>query len=131
VQPTERWIDIDLGSQTLVAYDGDRAVWAALVSTGQGVYSTPTGVFRMYAKREKQTMSNRGHPGLPPYYFEDVPWVQFFNQNIALHGAYWHRRFGQPVSHGCVNLAPDDAKWLYDFTRLPDPLRPGTLVRVR
>ena len=75
------------------------------------------------------------------YRFEGVPDVQFFDREIALHGAYWHRRFGERVSHGCVNLAPPDAAWLFRFTApalLPSEREHavhepehGTVVRVR
>jgi lipoprotein-anchoring transpeptidase ErfK/SrfK len=75
------------------------------------------------------------------YYIEDVPYVQFFDKAIALHGAYWHRDFGHVHSHGCVNLAPIDAEWLFQFTGphmprgwkaiFPRPSEPGSLVRVR
>ena len=75
------------------------------------------------------------------YAIEDVPWVMFFHKGYGLHGAFWHRAFGHVRSHGCVNLTPGDAKWLFDWTSpalppgwsavLPTPDEPGTLVRVR
>ena len=74
------------------------------------------------------------------YVLEDVPWVQFFDQAVALHGAFWHQEFGHIHSHGCVNLAPIDARWLYAFTSphlplgwsavYPTKTEPGTVVRV-
>ena len=66
------------------------------------------------------------------YSLEDVPYVQFFDKAVALHGAYWHRDFGHMKSHGCVNLAPLDARWLFDFTGPhlpragPRPIRHGS-----
>ncbi len=67
--------------------------------------------------------------------------MQFFDKGVALHGAFWHRDFGRVRSHGCVNLAPRDAQWIFDFTSphlpegwsavLPTPLERGTAVRVR
>jgi L,D-transpeptidase catalytic domain len=129
VAPTERWIDVDADSETLIAYEGDRPLFATLVSTGSGApgmpLSTPRGVFRVYAKWPSAKMDNVDHPNVPHYSFDEVPFVQFFNQEIALHGAFWHRRFGHPVSHGCVNVPPLDADRLYQLTKI------GAVVRVR
>ena len=80
-------------------------------------------------------MTNPQLPGAPtephPYRFDGVPDVQYFYKHIALHGAYWHRRFGQRVSHGCVNLAPADAAWIFDFTPEVRGGKSGAVVRVR
>jgi lipoprotein-anchoring transpeptidase ErfK/SrfK len=75
------------------------------------------------------------------YSIDEVPWVQFFNKGVALHGAFWHRNFGHVQSHGCVNLAPIDAQMLFTWTTpnlpggwtaaLPAPVDRGTVVRVR
>ncbi len=75
------------------------------------------------------------------YRIEDVPYVQYFSKGIGLHGAFWHRSFGQVRSHGCVNLAPLDAQRLFWWTSprlpagwtavLPTAHEPGTVVRVR
>src|SRR4029077_3523444 len=75
------------------------------------------------------------------YAVERVPWVMFFHDDQALHGAYWHDRFGQRHSHGCVNLAPRDARWLFAWAPpalpagwdavLPLAGEPGLRVRVR
>ncbi len=75
------------------------------------------------------------------YSLEDVPYVQFFDHAVAIHGTYWHGDFGHTKSHGCVNVSPADARWLFDFTRpglpagwaaaLPTDFDPGTIVRVR
>jgi lipoprotein-anchoring transpeptidase ErfK/SrfK len=139
VGPGDKWIDVDLFEQTLAAYEGDRMVYATLVSSGLPQWATEQGLFRMWSKVKMAKMS--GRDGLPDYYFlEDVPWTMYFNGATALHGAYWHDRFGFPHSHGCVNLAPKDAKWLYDWTTPPDgpgnwtlsmPETAGTWVRVR
>jgi lipoprotein-anchoring transpeptidase ErfK/SrfK len=146
----ERWLDVDLAAQRLTALEGDTIVRAMKVSTGVGeegaAYSTPKGTFHVYAKLRRATMASPspelGAPADPhPYRFEGVPDVQYFYKEIALHGAYWHRRFGERVSHGCVNLAPADAAWLFAYTtpalddaereRAAAPGKPGTLVRVR
>jgi hypothetical protein len=135
-RPGERWIDVELATQTLIAYEGTRPVFATLVSTGRGPVgtdaATPPGVHRIWVKILASDMDN-----------VDVPYVQFFDHAVALHGTYWHRDFGHVKSHGCVNLAPLDARWLFDFTGphvpagwvaaypLPQGLDPGTAVRVR
>lgn len=108
------WIDINLFEQTLAAYIGDRMVYATLVSSGLRGWNTPPGLFRVWQKVKAGKMS--GAEGRPDYYFlEDVPWSLYFNQDVALHGAYWHNGFGYPHSHGCVNIAPLDARWLFEW----------------
>ncbi len=108
------WIDVNLFEQTLAAYVGDRMVYATLVSSGLPGWNTPPGLFQVWRKVEAGKMS--GAYNRPDYYFlEDVPWTLYFNADIALHGAYWHNSFGYRHSHGCVNLAPLDARWLYNW----------------
>jgi hypothetical protein len=144
VAPGERWIDVDLTSQTLVAYQGDTPVFATLVSTGIGrpgsPLATPEGVFRLRSKHLAASMDNLEHTGVVPYSYQDIPLVQYFTERVALHAALWHQRFGHPASHGCVNLSPADAERLFAFTtpRLPTgapevwshPGEPATVVRV-
>jgi hypothetical protein len=114
VAPGAAWIDINLFEQTLAAYVGDRMVYATLVSSGLPGWNTPPGLFQIWLKVGVGKMS--GAYDRPDYYFlEDVPWAMYFNQDIALHGAYWHNSFGYRHSHGCVNLAPRDAQWLFDW----------------
>jgi hypothetical protein len=141
----ERWIDVDRATQTLVAYEGARPVFATLVSTGRGPEgtdtSTPSGVHRIWVKLLTSDMANTGQGEDASYSLQDVPYVQFFDRGVALHGTYWHRDFGRVHSHGCVNLAPVDARWLFDFTQpglprgwaavFPASVGEGTLVRVR
>ncbi len=115
VGPEDKWIEIDLYEQTLAAYEGDRMVYATLVSSGLPWWQTETGLSRIWLKIEQAKMS--GRKGYPDHYFlEDVPWSMYFNKNFALHGAYWHDRFGLHHSHGCVNLSLADAKWLFEWT---------------
>jgi len=111
----DKWIDVNTFEQTLAAYEGDRMVYATLVSSGLPYWATDPGLFRVYAKVKIAKMS--GRDGLPDYYFlEDVPYAMYFNRDMALHGAYWHDKFGFKHSHGCVNLPPQDAEWLYNWT---------------
>jgi lipoprotein-anchoring transpeptidase ErfK/SrfK len=54
------------------------------------------------------------------YELPGVPWVSFFDVNgVAFHGTYWHDNFGYKMSHGCVNMLMEEAKWLYRWV-LPD-----------
>lgn len=142
-----RWIDIELASQTLVAYEGETAVFTTLVSTGKGrtkghPFETPKGVHRIWVKLLSTTMDNLENDTANRYWrIEDVPYVQFFKKGVGLHGAFWHRSFGRIRSHGCVNLAPLDARRLFWWTQpkmpagwtasLPTPYDRGTIIRVR
>lgn len=126
--PGEHWIDVNLRNQTLVAYAGTEAKYATLVSSGKESkvkekdHRTPRGSFRIREKHITTTMDGDGTESDLPYSIEDVPYVMFFHRAYALHGAFWHQNFGAQMSHGCVNLAPRDAKWLYYFTD-PSPHR--------
>lgn len=144
VGDSEPWVDVELATQTLVAYLGDKPVFATLVSAGVGAegspLSTPKGIHRIRAKLLAATMDNLDHTGVAPYSYEEVPFTQYIGR-VALHGAFWHDQFGAPRSHGCINLTLADAEWLFGFT-LPvladgeqaaaaTEKRPGTVVRVR
>lgn len=125
---TMKWIDVSLRDQTLVAYEGHRAVFATRVSTGAGgegdpetTHATVKGMYRVQAKHVTATMSGDRTEG-NDYELADVPYVQYFHHDYALHAAYWHEGFGTPRSHGCVNLTPRDAAWVFDWT---DPKLPA------
>ncbi|MGQ9848782.1 MAG: L,D-transpeptidase [Aggregatilineaceae bacterium] len=119
IGPDDHWIAVDLYEQTAVAYEGDRMVFATLISSGLPRWSTREGLFRIYERHEGIRMS--GASGQPDFYFiEEVPYVMYFDGDIALHGTYWHDRFGYRQSHGCVNLSIMDAWWLYQWTN-PEP----------
>jgi hypothetical protein len=119
----EKWIDVNLARQTLVAFEGDRPVYATLISSGRKGrdpsdklhdHTTVQGSFRIREKHVSITMDGDGPaPGDMPYSIEDVPYVMYFEGSYALHGAFWHSNFGREQSHGCVNLAPLDAKRLF------------------
>lgn len=137
--PVERWIDIDLDEQILVAYEGDLPVYVTLVSTGSRDHLTPTGVHRIWVKFSETDMSDLGAES--PYSVATVPWTQFYAKDMALHTAYWHDTFGTQRSHGCTNLSPVDARYLYFWSEPAVPAgwtmakgtieRPGTVVRIR
>jgi hypothetical protein len=85
-------------------------------------------------------MDNLEHTDVVPYSYEEVPFTQYIGR-VALHGAFWHDQFGVPRSHGCINLSPADAEWLFGFTKpvvregeseaTATEKKPGTVVRVR
>jgi len=114
----ERWIDVDLTQQSLMAYEGHTPVHTTLVSTGLPNTPTPVGQFRIWIKLRYDDMSG------PGYYIEDVPYVMYFYEGYGLHGVTWHGNFGHPMSHGCVNLPTSEAEWLYNWADV------GTLVNV-
>lgn len=118
----ERWISVNLSTQTLVAFEGDIPVFETLVSSGLPQWPTVTGLFRTYMKYESQTMN--GYLLGYDYYLPDVPYVMYFFEDYAIHGTYWHSNFGQPMSHGCVNVSTPDAEWLFNWAPV------GTLVDV-
>lgn len=144
--PKERWIDVDVDSQILTAYEGDTPVFSTLVSTGKGKgdhpQATPKGVHRVWVKLRTSDMTNLENEDASRYYaIEEVPWVMFFDRGYGLHGAFWHDSFGRVRSHGCVNLAPRDAQRLFAWASphlpagwsavLPTDYDPGTVVRIR
>jgi LysM repeat protein len=105
----EKWIDINLSTQTLVAYSGQTPVLRASVSTGTWRYPTVVGTFRVYIKYVSTRM--RG----PGWDRPNVPYTMYFYRGYAIHGTYWHDNFGTPMSHGCVNLSVSDARWLFNW----------------
>jgi hypothetical protein len=138
-----KWIDISILQQSLVAYEGTKPVFVTLVSTGadglgdpKKTHSTVQGAFLIHTKHITVTMD--GDEDTDRFDFRDVPFVQYFTEGYALHGAYWHDDFGTPRSHGCVNLSPADAAWLFGWTDPKVPanwhaslvLRKGTLVHI-
>jgi lipoprotein-anchoring transpeptidase ErfK/SrfK len=119
---TYKWIDIDLSSQTLRAYEGRKVVYTTKISSGVRKYPTVTGTFRVYVKLRYARM--RGGRGAEAYDLANVPHVMYFYKGYGIHGAYWHKNFGRPMSHGCVNANLTAAAWLYNWARV------GTQVTV-
>ena len=116
----EKWIDVDLSSQALVAFEGTKPVYATIVSTGrhnadpEKDHRTAEGSFRIREKHVSTTMDGDGASD-GTYSIEDVPWVMYFEKSFALHGAFWHSSFGRERSHGCVNLTPHDARHIFGW----------------
>jgi hypothetical protein len=136
------FIEISLQRQTLIAYENGVPVFTTLISAGRDglgdpltTHSTVQGFFLIHTKHVTATMS--GDEADDEFDLRDVPYVQYFHEGYALHAAYWHDGFGTPRSHGCINLAPDDARFLFGWSDPPVPeawhsaiSREGTLVYV-
>ena len=115
-------IEVSLGTQTLVAFENDRPVFQTKISSGlpgQVVPNgtrTPTGKFHVTSKTPSKHMGGIQASGAPDsYILPGVPWAIFFiyETGVAFHGTFWHNNFGVPMSHGCVNMRNEDAKWLF------------------
>lgn len=116
-----KYIEVSLSKQRLYAYENGRLVREFPISSGTSRYPTPTGDFSVQRKKVSTRMKWEYGPNDPNNYdLPDVPHSQFFNGPFALHGAYWHNNFGNPMSHGCVNLPLDQAAWLYSWSNVGD-----------
>lgn len=113
---TGKEIIVKLNEQRVYAYENGQLLKATTASTGLPGTPTVTGTFRVYWKLSSQTMSG------PGYYLPGVPYVMYFYQDYALHGTYWHNNFGQPMSHGCVNLPTTDAQWFFTWAEIGTPV---------
>lgn len=136
---TEKWIDVDLSEQRVVAYQGTRPVKSFIVSTGVDRTPTIKGVFRITSKVPVTRMMGGSEEAGDYYNLGGVQWVSYFYEGYSFHGTYWHNNFGRPMSHGCINMTNDDAQWIYEWTSpehsgrgriyTPDEVK-GTLVVV-
>ena len=121
ISSDEKWIEVNLNSQTIYAHQGDTPLYATLISSGREGFETPQGLFRPWSKLSRLPMSGDRFDLV--YKLADVPWVIFFERDYALHGTYWHDELGSVRSAGCINLSPFDSLW---FSRWSDPeLRAG------
>ncbi|MEP7286297.1 MAG: L,D-transpeptidase [Chloroflexota bacterium] len=111
------WITLDLSEETLVASIDDKPVFATLISAGwTGGYGfTHVGLYNIYARARFTTFRGPPWAKVPEYIIDHVPYVMFFDKDVALHGAYWHNYFGFERSHGCVNIPVGDEAWLWNF----------------
>lgn len=106
-QSSDRWIQVILSEQRLIAWEGDKQVFSTSVSTGRDGDWTPTGVYNIEEKFKTARMQGDG------YDIPNVPYVMYFFGSYAIHGTFWHHNFGTPVSRGCINLEDDQAAWLF------------------
>ncbi|MEW5957882.1 MAG: L,D-transpeptidase [Chloroflexota bacterium] len=119
--PGEKWIEVNLTAQQVIAWEGDQPVFSFMASTGLPNTPTVVGEFHIYWKLASTLMAG------PGYYLPEVPYTMYFYGSYALHGTYWHNNFGQPMSHGCVNLATGNAQKLFDWA---DPVIPVDQTQV-
>jgi lipoprotein-anchoring transpeptidase ErfK/SrfK len=135
--PEDRWIDVSLSQGTLTLFVGRNAVYSTLMSPGAGGVTpspkittdelvgaalTPLGSYRIWFKHRAARMTSEATNDPEAFWIADVPWIQYFRPPFAIHAAYWHEDFGQPKIGGCVNLSPEDAKVVFDWTypQVPD-----------
>lgn len=111
----ERWIEVNLSEQTVYVWENGQVIRSMLASSGLSPNDSDTGTFRINSHVVEQNMGCV--PGYD-YCTENVKWVMYYNGDEALHGTWWHAEFGTPMSHGCINLSEDNAKWLWDWTPL-------------
>lgn len=115
-QSNQRWIEIKLSRQRLIAWEGNTPVYAVIISSGKASSPTPRGAFEIQSRQRVARMQGED------YDIPDVPYTLYYSGNYAIHGAYWHRQFGTPVSHGCINVAVDHARWLYNWSSVGTPV---------
>lgn len=129
-------IEVDLTNQRLYAIQGNTKVYDFPVSTGK-YGATPTGTFKIWIWLRYTRMAG-GNKALGTYYnLPNVPYTMYFYQGYGIHGAYWHNNFGRPMSHGCVNMKPEDAGTIYYWSNptagnvaYPTAANPGTQVTI-
>ncbi|MBL8088758.1 MAG: L,D-transpeptidase [Anaerolineales bacterium] len=124
VDPNEKTISLDLDYQTLSCYESGREVFFCKVSSGKSfdpvtgeivdTYATPAGTLLTHWKIISKNMTAGNESA--GYSTPAVPWCTFIQGGVAIHGAHWHNAFGEKRSHGCVNVTPDDAKWIFRWT---------------
>jgi len=139
IPENRKHIYVDVATQSVTAFEDDKTVLIARCSSGGKGTLTPLGDFRSFHKGPTIHMTNDGEAGAGRGYdLPGVPWVSFFTgTGDSLHGTYWHNDYGQPRSHGCVNLLPADAKFIYRWTRPEVPVdtpylyKPGQGTRVQ
>lgn len=139
---TERWVEVDLSEQIAIAYEGVRPVKVFVISSGVGDSPTITGTYRIWVKIAMQDMRGGNRATGTSYHVEEVKNVQYFFEDYAFHGTYWHSNFGRPMSRGCINLTEEDAEWLFDWAypfmydddddgwMFSTDINPGTLVLI-
>lgn len=128
IPPREKKIEVSLSEQELIAYEYDKPILKTNISSGLGFKevpkgtATPTGIFRATSKYPTKHMGSVISTGAPGgYSLPGVPWATFFiyETGVAFHGTYWHNNFGHKMSHGCINMKTEDAKWLYRWINPP------------
>jgi hypothetical protein len=124
IDPSEKRVVTDLTYQTLSCYEGNTEVFFCRISSGAEFdaagnpvekWATPTGDLNTHWKIISLNMS--GGSSASGYSTPAVPWSTVIHgDGIAIHGAFWHNDFGERRSHGCINVKPEDAKWIFRWT---------------
>jgi hypothetical protein len=141
VPQEQKRIVVDLSTQLVTAFEGEKLVFSERCSSGVKGTETPKGEFRTYHKGPSVHMTNEGDAleNESVYSLPGVPWCSFFTSiGNAFHGTYWHNDYGRPRSHGCVNIPSAASKFLYrwtlptvpadeDYVHMPGE---GTLVQI-
>lgn len=117
-----KWIEVLLEEQAVICYENNKPVHFSRTATGarfiDGDYRTSPGKYITNRKRPSRHMA-AGDPAAPNSYdLPGIPWICYITESgVSFHGTYWHNDYGKPRSHGCINLTPDDARWIYRWTQ--------------
>jgi hypothetical protein len=127
-------VDINYGVQSLSCFEGNTEVYFCRVSTGKGEGSTPLtphGTLGFPIWRKLFSIHMAGGTNVDGWDLPGIGWTCLFvGEGVAVHSTFWHNNFGEPMSHGCVNTAPDDAKWIFRWANPVVPFEPGDLTIV-
>ncbi len=140
VPPEKKHIEVSISQQTVTAFEYDKVVLKTKISSGipgitpspTGIPTkTPTGAFHIENKMPSKHMGDGNlTSNVEDYELPGVPWTSFFElkTGVAFHGTYWHDNFGITMSHGCVNMRTEEAKWIFRWTTpYPDPTITSTI----
>ena len=127
VTSEEKWIEVDLSEQKMIAHQGDEIFLETLISSGLWG-RTPAGEYRVWYKVRATKMEGGSKLNNTYYYLPNVPYTMFFYGDYGIHGTYWHQNFGTPMSHGCVNTPTPVAEKLFYWA---DPQLPEGKLAVR
>ncbi len=132
----DKRIVVNVTYQTLSCYEGQTEVYFCRVSTGAKFnaageavdeWATPLGTFPIWRKLVGVHMSGGSTGG--GYDLPGIGWTSLFADNgVAIHSTFWHNNYGVPMSHGCVNARPEDAKWIFRWTSPTVPYDPGDVT---
>jgi len=130
-------VDVTPTRQILSLYEGNAEVFACQISSGSvwnsdgeivEKWGTPIGANHRIWRKMISTHMSGGQTG-QGYDLPGVAWTTLFTgEGVAIHSTFWHNDFGTPRSHGCVNAAPDDAKYVFRWTSPVIPYDPGDIT---
>ena len=129
----EKRVVVDVPYQTLSCYEGKTEVYFTRISSGAlynyegkkvDAWATPIGRFPIWRKLVSLHMSGGTTGG--GWDLPGIGWTSLFvGSGVAIHSTFWHNNFGEPMSRGCVNARPEDAKWIFRWTQPFVPYDPG------